>query len=305
MSDAGMSSRQDRQESTGPTFYDGQLNFEFTDADFRRLRRLIDEYAGISLNDSKRTMAYARLSKLLRKRGIKSFSQYLDQVEQDHGEARAAFVNALTTNLTAFFRETHHFPVLTAHLRARYQSEPLTIWSSACSTGEEAYSIAMTVIDAFGTDTPPVRIIASDLDTDALATATAGVYPLDKLESVSPTLLKRFFLKGTGAQAGFARVRPAVQRLIEFRQVNLMQGDWGIDAPLAAIFCRNVMIYFSKETQTEILRRFAPLLKPNGLLFAGHSENFFYNAGDIFRLRGKTVYELQGAGSTASRSSTP
>jgi chemotaxis protein methyltransferase CheR len=279
-----------------PTMYDGQLNFEFTDADFRRLRRLIGEYAGISLNDSKRTMAYARLSKLLRKRGMASFSQYLDRVEQDAGEERIAFINALTTNLTAFFREQHHFPVLAEHLRRLHErsGETLTVWSSACSTGEEPYSIAMTVIDTFATDTPPVRIVASDLDTDALATAAAGVYPMDKLAGLSPVQLKRFFLKGTGAQAGFARVRPAVQSLIEFRPLNLMQGDWGIEGPLAAIFCRNVMIYFSKETQTEILRRFAPLLQPNGLLFAGHSENFFYNAGDIFRLRGKTVYELQG-----------
>jgi len=115
---------------------------------------------------------------------------------------------------------------------------------------------------------------------------------MEKLASLSPQRLKKFFLKGAGAQAGYARIRPEVQRLVEFRQVNLHEGPWDIEGPLSAIFCRNVMIYFNKATQSKILARFMPLLRPNGLLFAGHSENFFYNAGDIFRSRGKTVYEL-------------
>jgi len=195
-------------------------------------------------------------------------------------------------NLTYFFREAHHFTILAEHLLKVYDDEPLTIWSAACSTGEEPYSIAMAVIEAFGSDTPPVRIIASDLDTDALASAQRGVYALDKVASLTPQRLKRFFLKGSGDQAGFARIRPQVQRLVEFRQVNLHEDSWPIDGPLAAIFCRNVMIYFNKETQTRILDRFAPLLRRDGLLFAGHSENFFYNARDTFRIRGKTVYEL-------------
>jgi len=268
--------------------------FDFSDADFRRLKRMIFDYAGISLNDNKKPMAYSRLTKRLRQLGLASFREYLDFVEASDSEEHVRFINALTTNLTYFFREAHHFAILSDHLQKLYAREPLTVWSAACSTGEEPYSIAMAAIEAFGSDTPPLRIIASDLDTDALATARRGVYPAEKVASLTPQRLKRFFLKGAGDQAGFARIRPQVQRMVEFRQINLNEGSWEMEsvAPLAAIFCRNVMIYFNKETQTRILDRFAPLLRRDGLLFAGHSENFFYNGRDTFRIRGKTVYEL-------------
>jgi chemotaxis protein methyltransferase CheR len=268
--------------------------FAFSDADFRRLTGMIFNYAGISLNESKRSMAYGRLAKRLRAVGVHAFQDYLDMVEADTNEERVHFVNALTTNLTSFFREAHHFPTLTDHLLklATGTRDPLIVWSAACSTGEEPYSIAMAAIEAFGSDQPPIKIIASDLDTQALATAERGVYPMEKLQTLAPARLKRFFLKGTGAHSGHARIRPQVQRLIEFKQVNLQDNDWDIPMPLAAIFCRNVMIYFSKDTQARILSRFAPLLRPDGLLFAGHSENFYYNAGDLFRIRGKTVYEV-------------
>lgn len=268
--------------------------FDFSDADFRRLQRMIFDYAGITLNDNKKPMAYSRLTKRLRQLGLGSFHDYLDLVESSGSEEHVRFINALTTNLTYFFREAHHFTILAEHLLKLSDGEPLTVWSAACSTGEEPYSIAMAAIEAFGSDTPPIRIIASDLDTDALATAERGVYAAEKVASLSPQRLKRFFLKGTGDQAGFARIRPQVQRLVEFRQINLHESGWqlGSPSPLAAIFCRNVMIYFSKETQTKVLDRFAPLLRKDGLLFAGHSENFFYNGKDTFRIRGKTVYEL-------------
>ena len=267
-------------------------SYAFTDADFRRLQQMIFDYAGISLNDNKKPMAYSRLTRRLRQLEMPSFTAYLDFVESSGDDEHVRFINALTTNLTYFFREAHHFPILVDHLLNMPANEPLVVWSAACSTGEEPYSIAMAVIEAYATDLPPVRIIASDLDTDALAAAARGVYTMEKLESLSPQRLKKFFLKGTGTQAGYARIRPEVQRMVEFRQINLHDGPWDIAAPVAAIFCRNVMIYFNKATQTKILARFMPLLRPNGLLFAGHSENFFYNAGDIFRTRGKTVYEL-------------
>ena len=268
--------------------------FDFSDADFRRLKKMIFDYAGISLNDNKKPMAYSRLTKRLRQLGLTSFRDYLDFVEASGSEEHVRFINALTTNLTYFFREAHHFTILATHLQQLFVDEPLTVWSAACSTGEEPYSIAISAIEAFGSDTPPIRIIASDLDTDALATAKRGVYSTEKVASLSPQRLKRFFLKGTGDQAGFARIRPQVQRMVEFRQINLHEGGWEMESagPLAAIFCRNVMIYFNKETQTKILDRFAPLLRRDGLLFAGHSENFFYNGRDTFRIRGKTVYEL-------------
>ena len=266
--------------------------FAFSDADFKRLQRMIFDFAGISLNANKKPMAYSRLTKRLRQLKLSTFGEYLDFVQSSGDDEHVRFINALTTNLTYFFREPHHFPILVDHLMTLTATEPLVVWSAACSTGEEPYSIAMAVIEAFAIDAPPVRIIASDLDTEALATAARGVYSMEKLASLSPQRLKKFFLKGAGAQAGYARIRPEVQRLVEFRQVNLHEGPWSIEGPLAAIFCRNVMIYFNKETQSKILARFMPLLRPNGWLFAGHSENFFYNAGDIFRSRGKTVYEL-------------
>jgi chemotaxis protein methyltransferase CheR len=268
--------------------------FDFSDADFRRLKKMIFDYAGISLNDNKKPMAYSRLTRRLRQLGLTSFREYLDFVEASDSEEHVRFINALTTNLTYFFREAHHFSLLTEHLQKLHQNQPLTVWSAACSTGEEPYSIAMAAIEAFGSDAPPIRIIASDLDTDALAIAKRGVYPADKVATLTPQRLKRFFLKGAGDQEGFARIRPQVQRMVEFRKINLNEDEWGMEsaAPLAAIFCRNVMIYFNKETQTRILDRFAPLLRRDGLLFAGHSENFFYNGRETFRIRGKTVYEL-------------
>jgi len=267
-------------------------SFVFSDADFNRLQRMIFDFSGISLNANKKPMAYSRLTKRLRQLNFSTFGEYLDFVQSSGEDEHVRFINALTTNLTYFFREPHHFPILVDHLQTMTAAEPLVVWSAACSTGEEPYSIAMAVIEAFASDAPPVRIIASDLDTDALAAAARGVYPMEKLASLSPQRLKKFFLKGAGAQDGYARIRPEVQRLVEFRQVNLHEGPWDIEGPLSAIFCRNVMIYFNKATQSKILARFMPLLRPNGLLFAGHSENFFYNAGDIFRSRGKTVYEL-------------
>ena len=268
--------------------------FDFSDADFRRLKQMIFDYAGISLNANKKPMAYSRLTKRLRQLGLNTFREYLDFVETANSEEHVRFINALTTNLTYFFREAHHFTILSEHLLKIYKNEPLTVWCAACSTGEEPYSIAMAAIEAFGSDAPPIRIIASDLDTDALAAAKRGVYANEKVASLTPQRMKRFFLKGTGDQTGFVRIRPQVQSMVEFRKVNLHEAGWDIESvgPLAAIFCRNVMIYFNKETQTKILERFAPLLRPDGLLFAGHSENFFYNGRSTFRLRGKTVYEL-------------
>ena len=151
--------------------------------------------------------------------------------------------------------------------------------------------MAMTLVDAFGSFTPPVSIVASDIDTNVLVKAEAGIYPMERVEKLSPDMLKRFFLKGDGKQAGMVKVRPELRALVTFRQINLLDNDWQIHGPLDAIFCRNVMIYFDKETQLRILERFAPLLQPDGLLFAGHSESF-HNAGHVFSLRGKTVYEL-------------
>lgn len=269
----------------------GAREFHFTTKDFERVRQLIYKRAGISLGDSKQELVYSRLSRRLRATGIRTFEDYLNLLERGDSVEWEAFTNSLTTNLTSFFREHHHFPVLAEHLRKHKGRDPIALWCSASSTGEEPYSIAMTAVDAFNSFNPPVSIIATDLDTKVLETAKAGIYSEEKVARLDPGLVKRFFLRGTGSQAGMVRVRQELRNMIVFRQLNLLDNNWPLRPPFEAIFCRNVMIYFDKATQLAILRKFVPLLQEHGLLFAGHSESFFH-AEDYFKLRGKTVYEL-------------
>lgn len=273
---------------------DAVKEFAFTIHDFDRVRALIYKRAGIALAESKQEMVYSRLARRLRATKMVSFSHYLDELERGANDDEwEAFTNALTTNLTSFFREAHHFPILAEHVKDL--KDPIQIWCSASSTGEEPYSIAMTLCEVFGTLTPSAHIIATDIDTNVLNTAANGVYAQDKLDKLSPERAKRFFQRGKGAQEGLVRVRPELRQLITFKQLNLLSDNWPIAGPFDAIFCRNVMIYFDKPTQGKILSRFAPLMRPDALLFAGHSENFLY-VTDVFRLRGKTVYELDRHG---------
>jgi len=268
--------------------------FDFSGADFERVRKLIYQHAGISLSPVKQDMVYSRLARRLRATGKNTFGEYLDLLERGGTDEWERFVNSLTTNLTSFFREPHHFPIFADHLNKLGSKRPIRIWCSAASTGEEPYSIAMTVLETFGTNVSHVSIFASDLDTNVLATAQKGVYPIDRVEKISPERLKRFFLKGTGSQEGYVSVRPELKRLIEFQRVNLLEPNWPVRGPLDVIFCRNVMIYFDKPTQHKILSRFAPLMQPDGLMFAGHSESFLH-AADLFKSLGKTVYALAKA----------
>jgi len=273
---------------------EGMKEFSFTQQDFERVRTMIYRRAGIALADSKQEMVYSRLARRLRATGLTSFVQYLDNLEKNGDSPEwESFTNALTTNLTSFFREAHHFPILAEHVRG--SRDPIQIWCSASSTGEEPYSIAMTLCETFNTLTPNAHIIATDIDTNVLNTAANGVYPIERLDKMSPERARRFFLRGKGKQEGYARVRPELREMITFRQLNLLSNDWPVTGPFDAIFCRNVMIYFDKPTQGKILERFAPLMKPDGLLFAGHSENFLY-VSNAFKLRGKTVYELNHGG---------
>jgi len=265
--------------------------FHFTAQDFQRVRKMIYDHAGISLNDSKQELVYSRLSRRLRATGSATFSEYLELLEQNDAQEWEAFANSLTTNLTSFFREQHHFSLLAEQLKKIGTAHPIVLWCSASSTGEEPYSMAMAAVEAFNSFTPPVKIIATDLDTNVLDTARRGVYALDRVEKLDEALLKRFFFKGEGAQQGFVKVRPELQNLITFRKLNLLDASWPIRDKVDAIFCRNVMIYFDKDTQLAILAKMAPLLRAEGLLYAGHSENF-YHAHAYFKLRGKTVYEL-------------
>lgn len=269
----------------------GGREFPFTDTDFERVRALIYKHAGISLAPVKRDMVYSRLARRLRSTGETSFTAYLDRLEKSDTDEWERFINALTTNLTSFFREEHHFPIFAEHLKRLGARRPIKVWCSASSTGEEPYSIAMTVMETFGSQASHVSIIASDLDTNVLATARRGIYPIDRVEKMSQERLKRFFLKGAGTQEGMVSIRPELRQMIEFRQVNLLDSSWPIPSPLDVIFCRNVMIYFDKPTQYKILSRFVPLMQDDGLLFAGHSESFLH-AADLFKSQGKTVYAL-------------
>ncbi|MBI3141060.1 MAG: chemotaxis protein CheR [Rhodocyclales bacterium] len=263
--------------------------FEFTAADFERIRKLIYEHAGIALSPVKHDMVYSRLARRLRACGDKSFAQYLARLERGDRAEWETFVNALTTNLTSFFREAHHFEVLAKHLAAIREKRPIKIWCCAASTGEEPYSIAMTAVDAFSSFSPPVSILASDLDTSVLAQGSRGVYAEERVAKLPRDLVSRFFQRDAAAP-GQLRVRPELQRLVAFRRINLLDASWPVQGPLDAIFCRNVMIYFDKPTQYRILQKFVPLLREDGLLFAGHSESLLH-AADLFRPLGRTVYE--------------
>jgi chemotaxis protein methyltransferase CheR len=272
--------------------------FALTAADFERVRSLIYQRAGISLSAGKQAMVYSRVSRRLRETGKVSFADYLAWLEQGQGASADAewqeFINCLTTNLTAFFREEHHFAALHNDLRAFAAARagahpPLRLWCSAASTGEEPYSMAMTVLDALGSSAA-VKILCSDIDTKVLVTAQRGVYPADS-RGLTTDHLKHYFLRGKGSNLGHIRVKPELARLVEFRPFNLMNTHWNsLGAPFDMIFCRNVMIYFDGPTQRQVLQRMHATLKPGGLLYVGHSENFS-ESRELFRLRGKTIYE--------------
>lgn len=264
--------------------------FLFTDSDFSKVRTLIHRRAGIALGEQKRQMVYSRLSRRLRELRLPEFAAYLELLEsRQDGDEWQSFINSLTTNLTSFFREAHHFPVLAEH--ARKSQQPVTVWCAAASTGEEPYSIAITLMEALGTRAGSAKVIATDIDTAVLAKGEAGVFTAEQVSRLSPERLRRFFNKGTGANAGKVRVRPEVAAMVKFSRLNLLDPSWSVKEPVDAIFCRNVMIYFDKPTQKTVLDRFAPLLKPGGLLFAGHSENASL-VNQTFKPLGHTVYEL-------------
>ncbi len=267
--------------------------FVFTTADFDRVRKLIYQQAGISLAPGKQEMVYSRLARRLRVLGMSRFTDYLALLQAGDANEWEDFINSLTTNLTSFFREAHHFPILAEHAQRcwRERRQPLKLWCSASSTGEEPYSMAMTMLEAFPGMTPPVSILATDVDTNVLARAESGVYTEDRVEKIPVEKLRQFFLKESCAREGTVKVRPELQAMLKFSRLNLLDAKWAIDGPFDAIMCRNVMIYFDKTTQRRILEKFAPLLRPDGLLLVGHSESLFHVA-DLFRLRGKTVYQL-------------
>ena len=259
-----------------------------TDRDFARVRRLIYDYAGIKLGEQKRNMVYNRLVRRVRSLGEVPFARYLDLVQSDGSAEREAFVNALTTNLTSFFREPHHFELLAARASepSRASSGPIRIWSSGCSTGEEAWSIAMVMRETGRA----ADILATDIDSEVLRVAQAAVYRTERTDGMPPARVKRHFLRGVGANEGLLLVRPQLRSMVRFAQLNLQAPVWPVGERLDAIFCRNVVIYFDREVQRQLAARFAAMLAPGGLLMVGHSESF-PAAHPAFRSCGRTAYE--------------
>jgi chemotaxis protein methyltransferase CheR len=277
------------QESFSPDMQGRE--FPWCDADFNKVQTLIYQRAGISLHDGKHAMVYSRLSRRLRDTGHKSFKEYLNWLENQDGPEWQEFINALTTNLTSFFREQHHFQILADHLKSRSSQATCKIWCCASSTGEEPYSILMTAVEVLGQNAR-LSLTASDIDSKVLATAAQGVYRVDGLKNLSENQLQRFFLRGKDSNHGMVRVKPELQRMVQFVIVNLVRDDWPFHDPFDVVFCRNVMIYFDATTQRRVLERIHRVMVPGGLLFVGHAENFS-EARDIFISKGKTVYERQ------------
>ncbi len=272
--------------------------FEFGDEDFEALRELVKQITGINLSGQKRELIYGRLARRLRALQLRSFAEYREVLARDGGSEIAHFCNAITTNLTSFFREPHHFEYLREQwlqpLAARADGpRRLRIWCAGCSSGEEPYSLAMTIFETLhslrGWD---VRILATDLDSDVLERGRRGIYGEERLKSLSPQRRTRFFTEVSTREGAAFEVVPELKSLITFKQLNLMH-PFPMRGPLHAIFCRNVVIYFDKETQRGLFARMARLQRPGDLLFLGHSESLFKVSED-YSLIGKTIYRRVG-----------
>jgi chemotaxis protein methyltransferase CheR len=270
--------------------------FNFTDNDFRYISTLLNEHAGILLSNAKRELVYARLSKRLRTLGMQTFREYCDLLRNGDAQELVHCINAITTNVTTFFREIHHFeflektalPALIGQ-KENIATRRLRLWSAGCSSGEEPYSIEIVLREQAAIQHWDVLVLATDLDTHILEQAKTGHYNVKQLEKVSPERCKRWFRMGTGNNANLVSVVPELRERIRFRQLNL-KNKWPMHGPFDVIFCRNVVIYFDKEMQKKLFNRFADMLVPNGYLFIGHSESLF-GISDRFEVAGRTIYK--------------
>ena len=273
--------------------------FGFTDTDFNSLRRLARELAGISLSDAKRELVYGRVSRRLRELRLTSFADYRALLAGPEGQTEIGeFINAVTTNLTAFFREKHHFDYFREHFLQQRAADPsrgrrIRIWCTAASTGEEPYSIAIAVAETIPDwKRWDIRILATDLDTNVLRHAEAGLYTEDRVRDMPRAMVSKYFTRTGDGNMARLKVKSDLAQMITFRQLNLIN-ELPMRGPLDAIFCRNVIIYFDKETQRDLFLRMAPLQREGDLLFLGHSETLFKVSED-WRLVGKTVYRRSG-----------
>ncbi len=273
--------------------------YEFSDDDFRALRDLVKKMTGISLAETKRELVYGRVSRRLRALGLKTFAEYRRLLESQNASELIEFCNALTTNLTSFFRESHHFDYLRdeflgARILDPHGSRRIRIWSSACSSGEEPYSIAMMICETIkDLKKWDVKILATDLDTNILEIGRRGLYHQDRVKGLNPQRLARFFRETKDGNTTSFEVLPELKNLITFKQINLTH-ELPMSGPLDVIFCRNVVIYFDKDTQRELFARIAKLQRYDDLLFLGHSENLFNVSAD-YTLIGKTIYRRSEA----------
>lgn len=261
--------------------------FDFSFEQFDILRGLAHGYSGIHITDDKYEMYYSRLAKRLRKLALPGFAEYIRLVKKDQKELKE-FINAITTNVTSFEREAHHFAHLTEVLKS-WEKKEVKIWSAGCSQGKEPYSILVNILPVCQSRGIKVSILATDLDTDVLATAQRGVYPESDLDAYSKSTKKRFFLQGKGNNAGWCRVKPVLSECMSFKQLNLIH-PWSIPTRFDFIFCRNVLIYFEKDKKLEIIGRFYNNLSDTGSLFLGHSESIPHSDPN-WSMKGKNIYD--------------
>jgi chemotaxis protein methyltransferase CheR len=262
--------------------------FEYNQSDFLFIKKILHEKSGIELHEGKEVMVYSRLARRLKELNMSSFKSYCDFVSNPEGASELMqMVNALTTNLTHFFRENHHFEhlkniILPAHLSSD-KKHKMRIWSAGCSTGEEPYSIAMTVLENPQIKSMDFKILATDIDTNVVATAQKGEY--QDGSAIPASYISKYCDEKPG---GKIQIKQPVKSLIQFNPLNLQDG-WPMNGPFDVIFCRNTVIYFSKKTQAVLFDRFANILSPDGWLFIGHSESL-YNVTERFELVDKSIY---------------
>ena len=270
--------------------------YTLNNKDFKFICDYVYNAAGIVLTESKREMVYRRLTRVIRDRELPSFKAYCQLLKTQPEQEKHYFINAITTNLTSFYREQHHFDYLSTHefprlLQKNNQNKRIRIWSSASSTGEEPYSLAITTHQVFAPVLRnwDVKILATDIDSNVLATAEQGIYSKNRIEDLPVEIQQKYFKKGTGVNADKVRVNDNLKALLTFKQLNLLH-EWPMKGPFDVIFCRNVIIYFDKATQQDLFARYYDMLAPGGLLMLGHSENlgayqrYFENVGrTIFR----------------------
>lgn len=271
------------------------MDLQIEDHEFKFICLVIEKNAGIVLGPNKRQLVQGRLARRIRELGLNSFGEYCELVKAGGPEELIGLINAITTNVTSFFREKHHFEalsrtILPEAMERNDRSRRLRIWSAGCSSGEEPYSIAMAAAESLRKGPRwDLKILATDIDSEVLSTAARGEYSLERLAGVSQERRRRWFVLGTDEAQGLAKVRPELAELITFRPLNLM-GEWPMSGPFDVIFCRNVMIYFDKAMRERLVTRYANLLANGGYLCLGHSESI-HMPHAWFKLVGRTIYK--------------